>query len=119
VRELKQLIHPRAVLPLRYNDRVVGEDILRAVLGFVVLYLALLVAAATAIASLGYDMKSALSSSIACTGNIGPGWGDFGAADHYNHLPVAGKWVLIFCMLAGRLEIYTVLLLLVPWFWRR
>jgi len=119
VRELKQLIHPRAILPLRYNDRVVGEDIGRAIMGFVVLYMALFVAAAVAISLLGYDMKSSLGASIACVGNIGPGWGDVGAADHYNHFPAVGKWVLIFCMVAGRLEIYTVLLLLVPWFWRR
>ncbi len=119
LRELKQLIHPRAVLPLRYNDRVVGEDIGRGVMGFVVLYMALFVVAATFISLLGYDMKSSLGASIACIGNIGPGWGAVGAADNYNHFPAVGKWVLVFCMLAGRLEIYTVLLLLVPWFWRR
>ncbi len=119
LRELKQLIHPRAVLPLRYNDRVVGEDIGRGVMGFVVLYMALFVVAATVISLLGYDMKSSLGASIACIGNIGPGWGAVGAADNYNHFPAVGKWVLVFCMLAGRLEIYTVLLLLVPWFWRR
>ncbi len=119
LRELKQLVHPRAVLPLRYNGRVVGEDIIRAVMGFVVLYMALFVAAAVAISLLGYDMKTSLGASIACIGNIGPGWGAVGAADNYNHFPAAGKWVLIFSMLAGRLEIYTVLLLFVPWFWRR
>ncbi len=119
VRELKQLIHPRAVLPLRYNDRVVGEDILRAVMGFVVLYMALFVVAAVVISAMGYDMKTSLGASIACVGNIGPGWGEVGAADNYNHFPAAAKWVLSFCMIAGRLEIYTVLLLLVPWFWKR
>jgi len=119
VRELKQLIHPRAVLPLRYGERVVPEDVMRGIAGFFVLYLFLFVVAATAIAVLGYDMKSSLSASIACVGNIGPGFGAVGAADNYNHFPALGKWLLMVCMLAGRLEIYTVLILLVPWFWRR
>jgi trk system potassium uptake protein TrkH len=119
VRELKQLAHPRAVLPLRYNGRVVGEDILRAVAGFFVLYLFLFMIAAITIATMGYDLVSSLSASIACVGNIGPGWGAVGAADSYHHFPDPAKWILSFCMLAGRLEIYTVLLLLVPWFWKR
>jgi len=112
-------VHPRAVLPLRYNGRVVGEDILRAVSGFFVLYLALFMAAAIALSAMGYDFMSSLSASIACVGNIGPGWGAVGAADNYQHFPGAAKWILSFSMLAGRLEIYTVLLLFVPWFWRR
>ncbi len=119
VRELKQLVHPRAVLPLRYNGRVVGEDILRAVSGFFVLYLVLFMAAAIALSAMGYDFMSSLSASIACVGNIGPGWGAVGAADNYHHFPLAAKWILSFSMLAGRLEIYTVLLLFVPWFWKR
>jgi len=70
-------------------------------------------------AALGLDMISAFSSVAASIGNIGPGLGMVGPANNYLDVPAVGKWVLIFCMLLGRLEIYTVILLLTPEYWRR
>lgn len=70
-------------------------------------------------ASLGLDMISAFSSVAACLFNVGPGLGLVGPVSNYASVPVLGKWVLIFCMLLGRLEIYTMIVLLVPEFWRK
>jgi trk system potassium uptake protein TrkH len=70
-------------------------------------------------ASLGLDMISSLASVAASIGNIGPGLGIVGPVKNYLLVPIFGKWILIFCMLLGRLEIYTVIVLLVPEFWRK
>ena len=68
---------------------------------------------------LGLDLISAISSVAACIGNIGPGLGSVGPAENYNHLPALGKWLLSLCMLVGRLEIYTVIVLFIPEFWKK
>ena len=70
-------------------------------------------------ASLGLDMISAIASVAASIGNMGPGLGAVGPVKNFLEIPEAGKWVLIFCMLLGRLEIYTVMVLLTPEFWRK
>ena len=67
----------------------------------------------------GYDMMSSIGASISALGNIGPGWGDFGPTDSFAPLPYTGKWVLIFLMMAGRLEIFTVLIIFSPTFWKQ
>lgn len=117
--EIKQLIHPRAILPVRHNGSVVPDDVMRNVISFVVLYFALSVVGTAVMALLGLDLLSALGATLACVGNIGPAWGTFGPAENYAHVPLVGKWVLAFLMMAGRLEIFTVLILFVPTFWRR
>ncbi|MDZ7773410.1 MAG: potassium transporter TrkG [Balneolaceae bacterium] len=119
LREFKQIVHPKAVLPIRIGDKVVDSDIQRTVLSFFVLYLVVFGVGALIIAIMGYDMKSAIGASIACLGNIGPGWGEFGPTDSYAHLPYFGKWVLILMMMIGRLELFTVLLIFTPAFWRQ
>jgi len=68
---------------------------------------------------LGLDMMTAFSSVVATIGNVGPGFGAVNPAATYSEIPYLGKWVLSFCMLAGRLEIYTVIILLIPEFWKR
>jgi len=70
-------------------------------------------------AALGMDLVSAFSSVASCLGNVGPGLGSVGPLDNYAHVAPLGKWVLTFCMLLGRLEIYTLIILLVPEFWRK
>jgi len=70
-------------------------------------------------AFIGLDFMSAISSVAACLGNVGPGMGSVGPTDNYAAIPGVGKWILIVCMLLGRLEIYTILVLLVPSFWRK
>ncbi len=71
------------------------------------------------LASMGVDILAALGAVASCIGNIGPGFGTVGPAENFAHLPVMGKWLLAWCMLLGRLEIYTVIFLFVPEFWKK
>lgn len=118
-REIKQILHPKAILPIRIGDKTVAPSIQRNVLSFFVLYLLMFGVGALAMATMGYDMESAIGASIACLGNIGPGWGDFGPTDSYAQIPYIGKWILIMLMMIGRLEIFTVLLIFTPSFWKQ
>ncbi len=118
-RELKRLVHPRAVIPLKLDGRPVPESVLGGIWGFFLLFLFLLFLSALVLAGLGVDPLTSFAAAIACIGNIGPGLGGVGPADNYAGLPLAAKWVLTFCMLLGRLEIYTVIILLTPDFWRK
>jgi trk system potassium uptake protein len=118
-REIFRIIHPRAVTAVKLGGRPVQEDVLSSVWGFFILYLALFTLATLLMAALGLDMITSFSSVAASIGNIGPGMGLVGPVSNYAAIPWAGKWILIFCMLLGRLEIYTVILLLVPEYWRK
>ena len=119
IRELKKLVHPRAVIPLKLDGRPVPENVLGGIWGFFLLFISLMVLAALILAGMGMDLVTSFAAAIACIGNIGPGLGDVGPADNYAGLPLAAKWVLTFCMLLGRLEIYTVIILITPEFWRK
>lgn len=118
-REIKQIVHPKAVLPIRIGDKTVDHNIQRTVLSFFVLYLVVFGFGALIISSMGFDMISSIGASIACLGNIGPAWGEFGPTDNYAQIPIVGKWVLILLMMIGRLEIFTVLLIFTPTFWKQ
>ena len=118
-RELLRIIHPRAILPVKLGGTAVKEEVLNGVWGFFILFLGLLALSAVILAALGVDVLTSFAAVLACIGNIGPGLGQVGPADNYAQLPWLGKWVLTFCMLLGRLEIYTVIILLVPEFWRK
>lgn len=118
-RELKRLIHPHGVYALKLGGQAVPAEVLNAVWGFLALYLLLFMTGFLAMAGLGLDLTTAFSSVLACIGNIGPGLGAVGPTDNFAGIPATGKWVLTLCMLLGRLEIYTVIILLVPEFWRR
>ncbi len=117
--EVKRLLHPRAVIPVRVGHTVIPREIVTNVLGFFVLMIFLFIAGVILMSILGLDLESALGATAATLGNIGPGLGSVGPTDNYAHIPVLGKWVLTFFMLAGRLEIYTVLILFAPSFWRK
>ena len=117
--ELRKLLHPRAVILARVGRHVVREDVLANVIGFVMLYLLLLLAGAIALGILGVDPLTAIGASVATVGNIGPGLGGVGATDNYGWMSPAAHALLSFLMLAGRLEIYTVLLLFLPETWAR
>ena len=119
IRELKRLIHPRAVYAIKLGGVAVPDAVLNSVWGFFGLYLLLFVIAWWFMAALGLDLITSFSSVAATIGNIGPGLGMVGPTDNYAAIPLAGKWMLILCMLAGRLEIYTLIILLVPEFWRK
>jgi len=118
-RELFNLLHPRAVTHVKIGGKSVPEDVVRSVLGFMALYMGLFGFCAVLLAGMGVDFVTAFGALAATIGNIGPGFGMVGPAENYAAIPVAGKWLLIWCMLLGRLEIYTVIILLVPEFWRK
>ncbi|MDD8016325.1 MAG: TrkH family potassium uptake protein [Acidobacteriota bacterium] len=117
--EIRKLLHPRAVIPVRVDGRAVPAGIVINILGFMLLYMGLVIAATFALTLMGLDLISAFSAVASSIGNIGPGLGAVGPASNFQHVPLAGKWILSFCMLAGRLEIYTVLVLFTRDFWKR
>ena len=117
--QIFQIIHPHAVTTVKLDGRPVSQDILSSIWGFFILYLSLFIVATLIMAALGLDMVSALTSVAASIGNIGPGLGVVGPVKSYITIPFVGKWVLIFCMLLGRLEIYTVIVFLMPAYWRK
>jgi len=117
VREIGRLIHPNAQLPVRVGDKVVNHRVIDAVWGFFSLYVATFVIMYLALAATGLDLLTAFSAVAACMNNLGPGLATVGANYFDMHDP--GIWILCFAMLVGRLEIFTVLVLLTPAFWRR
>ncbi|MFP4481984.1 MAG: TrkH family potassium uptake protein [Thermovirgaceae bacterium] len=117
--ELHRLLHPKAVIPVRVGKKAISTDVMGSVTAFFALYMGLFALAALVMAALGVDVLTAIASVAATIGNIGPGLGTVGPTENYAHIPTAGKWVLSFCMLLGRLEIYTVMILFLPAAWRR
>ena len=114
-----KIIHPHAVTTVKLGGRPVPEDILSSIWGFFILYLGLFVVASLIMTCLGIDLISSIGSVAACIGNIGPGLGMVGPVQNYFNIPLIGKWVLVLCMLLGRPEIYTVIALLAPAYWRK
>lgn len=117
--ELKRQIHPSAVIPVRFNQRAVNRDIIFNILAFIMIYISIFALGSIVMAMLGADFMTAIGSVATCLGNIGPGIGTVGPVDNFAHIPDAGKWVLAFLMLLGRLELFTVLMLFTPYFWRK
>ncbi|MCP4690973.1 MAG: TrkH family potassium uptake protein [Desulfobacterales bacterium] len=118
-RELFSLVHPRAVSRIKMGGKTVPDDVMRSVLGFLVLYMGLFALFSVLLAWVGMDFLGAFSAVAACIGNIGPGFGSVGPVENFAHVPAPGKWLLIWCMLLGRLEIYTMIILVVPEFWKK
>jgi trk system potassium uptake protein TrkH len=117
--ELKRLIHPKAIIPMRLNGKALPQSIVNNVLAFIVFYLLIFISGSVAMAGMGLDMESAMGSVAATLGNIGPGLGSVGPSENFFHIPSAGKWILSFLMLVGRLEIFTVLILFAPTLWKK
>jgi trk system potassium uptake protein TrkH len=116
---LKQLIHPRAVIKQQYNHHRLDEDIVRSILAFAFFYTITIAGLALAVAMCGVDWITALTGAAAMVSGVGPGMGEVvGPAGNYASLPDLAKWLLTLGMLLGRLEILTVLVLLLPAFWR-
>ncbi len=118
-KELFSLIHPHAITSVKIGGKAVPADVMRSVLGFLGLYVGLFVLSSTILAGMGVDFMTSLSSIAATIGNIGPGFGMVGPTDNFTQIPYLGKWLLIWCMLLGRLEIYTLVIFFVPEFWRK
>ncbi|MFH1079982.1 MAG: TrkH family potassium uptake protein [Pseudomonadota bacterium] len=117
--ELFRIIHPHAVTVVKFGNIPVPQTIMRSIWGFFFLYMGIYMAATLLMSFIGLDFMSAISSVASCIGNVGPGLGTVGPTHHYAAVPGVGKWILIICMLLGRLEIYTIIVLLVPGFWRK
>ena len=116
--EITHLLHPHAVRRVRIGDDEIPRDLVQNVVGFFITFILLFIAGVLVMSALGLDMATSFGSVAAAINNIGPGLGGVGPTDNYAHIPAVGKWVLAFLMLVGRLEVFTVLLLFVPWSYR-
>ena len=115
-REVKCLIHPSGMFPVKVNDQVIPDRVRNSVWAFLSAYILIFLIIWFILMATGVDFKTALSASAACLSNIGPGLGN--VADNYSHIGALSRVVLAFAMLLGRLEIFTILVLLSPSFWR-
>jgi trk system potassium uptake protein TrkH len=116
---LARTVHPHAVRTIRFNGRPLSEEVVNGVGIFVLAYLATTFLGALAVAAGGYDVVTALTASLTAVSNVGPGLGEVGPTETFAHMPAAVKLVLALCMIAGRLEILTLLVVFTPAFWRR
>ena len=118
-REFKRMVERRGVFAVRLGGQVVPEATVQSLLNLVYLAFVINFVSCVLLAAVGVDVLTAIAAVAASMFNIGPGLGGVGPAENYAHLPMLGKWVLTGCMLAGRLEFYTVLVILTPAFWRK
>ncbi len=117
--EFKRLIHPNAIIPVRFNEKVVMPQVMTNVLAFVVLYIAILVISMVVLGAFGMSFDEAVGSAITAIGNVGPSLGSLGPASNFSEISIAAKWFMSFLMLIGRLELFTVLMILTPTFWTK
>jgi len=117
--EMKLLLHPRGIFTLKMSGRMVRKNIVYAVSGFFFLYAMALLVVTFVVSSAGHDITTSFTAALATVGNIGPAFGKLGPMKNYSFLEDYIKWVLSFAMLVGRLELYTVLVLFTPRFWRK
>ena len=117
--EFKRTLHPNAIIPVRFNGKMVSENIVFNVLGFFILYMLLFIIGALFLGVLGLDFETAVGGAASSLGNVGPAFGDLYPLANFSGLPVLGKWWCAFLMLIGRLEVFTVLILLSPIFWKK
>jgi trk system potassium uptake protein TrkH len=116
--EFKRLLHPRAVIPLKLNGNPVPGKILINILVFLLLYMGIFIIGSIICMILGLDFITAIGATATSLGNVGPGIGEVGPVDNFAHLSTPIKWFLSLIMVLGRLEIFTILILFLPYFWR-
>ena len=116
--ETRRMLHSRALIPIRIGEQHINEDIVRNTLGFFLFFVTAFAVSSIALTFMGVDLLSAIGAAASAMGNIGPGLNSFGPTDNYAMMPLAGKWILSFCMLLGRLEIFTVMVLFSRTFWK-
>ena len=117
--EFKKMIHPNAIIPVRFNGNIIRDDLMMRVLAFTVIYLLFIVAGSFFLSLTGLGFEEAISGMITCMSDVGLGLGKLGPSSSFSEIPSVSKWFLAFVMLVGRLEIYSVLLLLTPEFWKK
>lgn len=116
--EFKKTLHPNAVLPLRYNKNSIPKKIVFNILAFFILYMLTFIIGSLVFSMFDIDFESSVGLAASSLGNVGPALGDFGPVNNYSSLPSLAKWWCGFLMLIGRLELFTVLILFTPFFWR-
>ena len=117
--EFKRLLHPNAVLPIRFNGQVIRPQLVNSILAFVSLYAILVFGSSLVFTATGLPFDESLSTALSGVGNIGPAIGSLGPASNFSTLTPFAKWFMAFLMLIGRLEIFTVLVVFTPAFWKR
>ena len=118
VTETRRMLHARAIIPIKIGNRTISDEIIRNTLGFSLIYLSIFVLTAFVLSAFNLDFQSAVGAAASAIGNIGPAFGEFGPTDNYALLHPVGKWMLTFCMLLGRLEIFTVMVIFSKVFWK-
>lgn len=116
---IEKLVHPRSVRTVKYGGRAVPDDVMATLWAFFTAYFVLAALATAVVAQAGYDVVTAVSAALTAMSNVGPGLGAIGPTDTFAHFPGHVKLALSACMLAGRLEIFTFLVVVMPGFWRR
>lgn len=116
--ELKQQLHPKAIISVRYNGNRVSRPIIFNILSFFVIYMLIFILSTIVLTFLGLDFLSAFSASASCLGNVGPALGSLSPVNNFAHLCDGAKLFCSFLMLIGRLELFTVLIVLTPYFWK-
>jgi len=119
LREIKTIIHPRIILPLKVDDKAIEEKQVANIIGFIALFMGSFLFFTIIMSFMIEDFSTAVTAVAATMCNIGPGLAGVGATENYAWIPMQGKWVLSLCMLLGRLEIYTVFILFMPSSWRK
>lgn len=117
--ELKRLIHPRAIIPVRFNGKAVSHEIIFNVQAFFIFYILIFVLGSILLSIFGLDFVSSFGAVATCLGNVGPGIGTVGPVANFAHLPDLAKILLSILMLIGRLELFTVLIIFTPYFWKK
>jgi len=117
--EFKKLLHPSAIIPVRYGGRGVNQSIIFNILSFFVLYMLIFILSSVILTFLGLDFTSAIGAAASSLGNIGPAIGSISPTNNFEHLSSGAKWFCSFLMLIGRLELFTVLILFTPFFWKK
>lgn len=118
VKEFVLQLHPKAIRSIKVSGSVIPDERVRRVLAFIFIYLLMVIFGMVVFTFIGMDVDTAIGSCVSMLSNIGPGTGMVGPANNFSHVPEIGKWLMSFYMLVGRLEIYTVLFLFMPTFWR-
>ena len=116
--EVRKLLHPKGVFNITIGENTIDDNVVRATLGFYLFYILIFVFTAIFLSFTGLDVETALTASASAIGNIGPGLGSIGPTDNWGHLTDLAKWLTSFCMLLGRLEIFTVVVLFSRSFWK-
>jgi trk system potassium uptake protein len=119
IREMTRIIHPRAVVPVKYGDQVIENNVIFAVLAFMLMYGTTIIAMTMLLLVTGVDPITAITAVVACMNNMGPGLGLVGPAGNYAVLSDFQTWVCTLAMLLGRLELFTMLVLFTPAYWRK